>query len=410
LLVIVGGFAWCGTGLVMLVLPGISALIAGLGALSILIPATQRLLDHGTVDHVDACATHSRRHHHHHSERRQSMNRATLAELQRQRCYPSITVLVNTTPGSALTPSELDTTTRLTAEADGRLDGDISDTLRHHLIDRLRTVITEQAGQPSTDALAVFVSPDHTAAIRLGRRIDERVTIDDTFTTRDIVADLNRTAAYRVITISEQRGRLFIGDRQRLVEQHDTIWPLTRTDDQTPTTWARDLNRHLQHEHTAYPLPTVIAGVQRSIRKLVPSFADSIGIIAGNHDRTNTTDLHHASWPIVTDWLRTDAARALQQLDQALSANRYAGGIHEIWALAHDGRIATLVVENDYTLPARIDHNNQLHPADDRHHPAVNDDIVDDAIETVLQHGGTAIIVNGGVLADHNHIAAILRY
>ena len=338
------------------------------------------------------------------------MNRATLTELQRQRCYPSITLLINTTPGTPLTPAEIDTTTRLTSHTDDRLDGDISDTLRHTLIARISELIGEHAAQPSTHALALFVSPDHTAAVRLGRRIEERVTIDDTFTTRDLVADLNRTALYRVITISERTSRLFIGDRQRLIEQRNPPWPLTRTDDHTPTTWNRDLTNHLRAEHATHPLPVVIAGVQRSLRKLAPELTATIGVIAGNHDRTNATELHHAAWPIVTDWLRTDADRAMQQLDDARSANRYAGGIHEIWPLAHDGRIATIVVETGYALPARIDDNNQLHPATDPHHPDVNDDIVDDTIETVLQHGGNAIIVNNGALHDHQRIAAILRY
>ena len=338
------------------------------------------------------------------------MNRATLNELQRQRCYPSITMLINTTPGTPLTPSELDTSARLVCQTDDRLEGDISDTLRHNLITRLTDLITEQAGQCCTQALALFVSPEHIAAVRLGRAIDERVTIDDTFTTRDLVADLNRTALYRVITISEQSSRLFLGDRQRLVEQRDNTWPLTRTDEHTPTTWARDVDRNLRSEHSTLPLPTVIAGVQRSVRKLAPTLTDAIGVIPGNHDRTSATELHNAAWPLVTDWLRTDATRAMHQLDQALSTNRYAGGIHEIWPLAHDGRIATLVVENNYTLPARIDANNQLHPANDPHHPDVNDDIIDDAIETVLQHGGNTIIVNTGTLQHHQHIAAILRY
>jgi hypothetical protein len=337
-------------------------------------------------------------------------NHATLAELQRQRCYPSITVLINTTPGVALTPSELDAASRLTAHVDHRLDGDVTDNLRHDLIDRLRALIEENARQPSAHALALFVSRDHSAAVRLGHSVEERATIDDTFTTRDLVADLNQTVTYRVITISEQRSRLFIGDRQRLVEQRDDAWPLTRGDDDSPATWARNLDHQLQNEHATSALPTVIAGVQRSIRKLAPTLEDPIGVIAGNHDRTSTADLHHAAWPLVTDWLRSDATRALEQLDNALSANRYAGGIHEIWPLAHDGRVATLVVESDYVLPARIDHHNQLHPAEDAHHPDVNDDIVDDTIETVLHHGGAAIIVNHGVLADHHHIAAILRY
>ena len=339
------------------------------------------------------------------------MNRATLNELQRQRCYPSITLLLNTTLGTALTPSELDTTTRLVCQADDRLDGDISDTLRHHLIARLNALLEEQAGQPATRALAVFVSPDYSAAVRLGRPIADRVTIDDTFTTRDLVADLNRTALYRVVTISERTTRMFLGDRQRLVEQRDNTWPLTRSDEHTTTTWTRDVNQRLRNGDTTHPLPTVIAGVQRSVRKLAgPALTNSIGIIPGNHDRTTATELHTLAWPLVTDWLRTDATRAMTQLEHARSTNRYAGGIHEIWPLAHDGRIATLVVETDYTLPARIDANNQLHPATDPHHPDVNDDIIDDTIETVLQHGGTTIIGNNHTLTDHQHIAAILRY
>ncbi len=339
------------------------------------------------------------------------MNRATLNELQRQRCYPSITLLLNTTPGSTLTASEIDTVHRLIAHTDDRLDGDVSDTLRHDLIGRLKSLLNQQAGQPSTRALAMFISPDHSAAVRLGRPVTERVTIDDTFTTRDLVADLNRTAVYRVVTISERTVRAFLGDRQRLVEQRDDTWPLTRTDDHTPTTWARDLTQRLRTDDTTHPLPTVLAGVHRSVHKLAgTAVTDSIGIIRGNHDRTPTSELHTLAWPLVTDWLRADATRAMTQLEHARSTNRYAGGIDEIWALANDGRIATLVVEADYTLPARIDTNNQLHPADDPNHPDVNDDIIDDTIETVLQHGGTAIIVTNDTLRDHDRIAAVLRY
>ncbi len=338
------------------------------------------------------------------------MNRATLNELQRQRSYPSITVLVNTTPGATLSPSETDAAIRLACHADTRLDGDVSDPLRNTLITRLTDLIHEQTNERSAHALALCVSADYTAAVRLGRNVTERVIIDDTFATRDLVADLNRTALYRVITISERTTRLLIGDRQRLVEQRDNTWPLTRDDDQTHTSWTRDIAHHLRTEQTTHPLPTIIAGVQRSIRNLTPNLFDTIGIIPGNHDRSSWMELHNAAWPLVTDWLRTDTARAMQQLDHARSTNRYAGGIHEIWPLAHDGRIATLIVEDTYTLPARIDHNNQLHPTTDRDSPDVNDDVIDDTIETVLQHGGNTIIVNHDTLRDHQHIAAILRY
>ncbi len=33
-----------------------------------------------------------------------------------------------------------------------------------------------------------------------------------------------------------------------------------------------------------------------------------------------------------------------------MSTSRYAGGIHEIWPLANEGRIDTLIVEEDYAV------------------------------------------------------------
>ena len=338
------------------------------------------------------------------------MNRATLNEVQRLRCYPSVTLLLNTTPGAPLTSAERSTAQVLMQQVDDRLEGDVSDALRLSLTTRLATLVDEQAGERSTQAVALFVSPEYAAALRLGSVVDERVTVDDTFTTRDLVADLNRTALYCVMTVSERRVRRFVGDRQRLVEERNETWPLDREDHQGLTAWTRDVNTQLRAEHVTRPLPTVIAGVQRSVRQLAPNVIDSIGVIPGNHDQATADELHRAAWPFVDRWLGTDAAHTIDHLDEAVSAHRYAGGVNEVWALAQDGRIDTLVVERGYRFPARIDENNQLHPADDATHPDVNDDVVDDAMEIVLQLGGHVVIVDDQALAEHQRIAAILRY
>jgi len=339
------------------------------------------------------------------------MNKALLTELQRQRSYPSITLLLNTTPGTELTANEVDTAFRLACEADTRLEGDVSDRLRTALISRLADLIREQTDQRSARALALCVSLEYTAAVRLGRTVEQRLIIDETFATRDLVADLNRTAHYRVVTVSERTTRLLIGDRQRLVEQREHPWPLTRGDDENASAWTRTVARHLRHEQRRYPLPTVVAGVQHSVRQIVtPDLFETIGVIPGNHDRSSWMALHTAAWPLVTDWLRHDQRHAMTRLDQAVSTSRYAGGINEIWPLANEGRVDTLIVEEDYAMSARIDHNSQLHPADDADHPDVNDDIIDDTIEAVLRNGGSAVITAPAALKQHQRIAAILRY
>jgi hypothetical protein len=254
------------------------------------------------------------------------MNRATLAEVQRLRCYPSITLLMNTTPGVPLTPSERGTAQGLLQRLDDGLEVDVSDALRLSLTTRLANLVDEHAA--------------------------ERVTVDDTFTTRDLVADLNRTALFCVRTISERRLRRFVGDRERLVEERNEVWPLDRAERQGQAAWTREVDNRL----------------------------------------------------------RADATHAIDHLDDAVSAHRYAGGVHEVWALAHDGRIDTLIVERGFRFPARIDENNQLHPAEDPEHPDVNDDAVDDTMEIVLQHGGHVVIVDDQALAEHQRIAAILWY
>ena len=337
------------------------------------------------------------------------MNRATLADLQRRTGYPSITVLFNTTPGTTLSADELIRARQLIDQVQQRLIGDVPDETAAPLISQLGQLLDEQDSAQSAHALGLFVSPNHAAVVRLGRPVEERVIIDNTFATRDLVADLNRTARYRVVTLSEQKTRLLIGDRHRLVEERNESWPMQR-DGLSATSWVRDVAHRLREENMQNPLPTVIAGVDRTVRRsIIPALFDTIGFIPGNHDRTGWADLHNAVWPLVTDWLRADGNRAIEALKGAKSACRFAGGIEEVWALAVEGRIDTLVVEDRYAVAARIV-NGHLELAEDREAPDVIDDIVDETIEAVLGRDGKTVIVADGELITHGRIAAVLRY
>lgn len=339
------------------------------------------------------------------------MNRALLADLQQRRAYPSVTILLPTTPGPTLTAEDRQRALRLVEHAGNRLTGDTSDEVREAVVRSLTDLIEAQVGQRATVALAVCASPEFATTVSLGRTVEARVVVDDTFATRDLVADLNRTALYRVIAVSSRRTRLLIGDRQRLVEERSASWPLERSEEDSHATWTRRVATRLAEEHAAHPLPTVVAGVERSIRQLVALDAlPTIGVVAGNHDRTGAGELHNAAWPIVSDWLRTDRDRALAGLDEARSMRRYAGGLDEIWSLAADGRVNLVVVEDGYRVAARIDEHHQLHPTADVEAPDVIDDVVDELIEQVLRQGGEAVIVADGELAEHGRIAAVLRY
>jgi hypothetical protein len=342
------------------------------------------------------------------------MNRALLAELQRLHAYPSITILMPTTPGRSsgdvMSPDDYTQLLHLADLADRRLDGDVPEEQRVDLVRTITRLIEQSVEEPPTRAIAICVSPQYSAIVRLGREVRPRVVIDDTFATRDMVADANRTAVYRVITVSDRKARSLVGDRQRLVEERNDHWPLLRDDDQSLAAWSRAVSHAVRSEHVSSPLPTVVAGVDRSVREILKAgHVEHIGVVPGNHDRTGWADLHTMAWPLVSDWLRSDSSRALHRLEEAVGEQRFAGGIAEVWELAQEGRVQMVVVENGYEFPARV-HDGHLVAATDPMAPDVIDDAVDDLIETVLRKGGTAVIVEDGDLSQHDHLAAVLRY
>jgi hypothetical protein len=344
------------------------------------------------------------------------MNRALLAELQRLTCYPSVTILQNTTLSQtspeprSLHPDDVTVLIHLADLVDRRLEHDVPDEQRREIITTIMEIIATCANEPPTTALAICVSPQHRAVVRLGNEVRSRVIIDDTFATRDMVADLNRTAAFRVVTVSEGKARLLLGDRTRLVEERGRTWPLHRDDDQSLAQWSRAVSHAVQSAWREFPLPTVVAGSDRSMRELLKLNAlEPIGTVSGNHDRTGWADLHRLTWPLVLEWLRGDAERARRSLDAARNANRYAGGLDEVWELAQDGRVELLVVEEDYVVAARIS-DGRLERAKDSWAPDVVDDAVDELIEIVNKAGGEAVIVPAGDLSHLDRVGAVLRY
>jgi hypothetical protein len=338
------------------------------------------------------------------------MNHALLAELQRLSAYPSVTVLLNTTPADPMRDDDVRRLDSLISDAERRLADDRDAVDRDRVVASLRALLLEAALQPATRAVALCASPDYRAVVRLGREVRDRVVVDDTFATRDMVADLNRTAVFRVITVSDRKARVLIGDRNRLAELRDDRWPLVRDEEESPTAWQRTMTDALEAECLGHDIPTVLAGVARTMRDVQRSIQRTpIATITGGHDRTGWAELHRLAWPLVVDWMRQDGQRAMQRLEDARGARRFAGGLDEVWSLAHDGRVQLLVVEEGYDVPARLD-DGRLVPTSDALGPGVIDDAVDELIEAVLLRGGEAVIVPSDTLADHDRVAAVLRY
>lgn len=337
------------------------------------------------------------------------MQQAVISDLHRRTGYPSVTILVNTTPGQPFSGAQRTAIEQFIRTAERRLDGDVDDATRAAVVARLEGLLADAQDAPATQAWALCATTDFATAVRLTRPVVERVVIDATFATRDLVADLHRRTPFRVITVSEHMVRVLYGDQGALTERVDERWPLKRDEDQSLEQWMRAIARELEFEARLDDMPTVLAGVDRTVMRTIAAVEFvPIGIIPGNNDRSGWDQLFAAALPMVAAWSEAQQVEALAYLDGARSRRRYASGCDELWVLAHEGRIAHVVVEDGFRPSARII-NGRMVPADDTEAPDVVDDVVDEIIEVVMRFGGRATIVTDGALGG-DRIAAVVRY
>lgn len=343
------------------------------------------------------------------------MNQSLLRHLQSVQEFPCITLLHSTVPGQRMATDDIRGLLRLVDEAQDRLRGRVSDNEVEHYALRLEQLVAHAAADVATEAVAICVSGGVGEVVRLGVPVRSRCVIDDTFATRDMVVDSKRTAVFRLFTVSEQRVRSFVGDRRRLVEERDSGWPIVRSEDQSDRQWAKAVADAVERVQERDPLPVVLAGCVRSTRVLLESTRlHCIDSIPGSHDRTSWAALHELVWPLVDRWLRTDREEALRRLERARSNRRFAGGIEEVWELAREGRVDLLVVEEQFEVRALVTagqfERSEGAATESLGGGRVVDDAVDDLIETVLRHGGDAVIVPEGDLVEYGRLAAVLRY
>src|SRR5262249_31618626 len=153
------------------------------------------------------------------------------------------------------------------------------------------------------------------------------------------------------------------------------------------------------HESNGFPL--VVVGVERNLafyREVTRQSASIVGMLAGNHERTSPSVLGKLVWPVFEAGATVRRTEALVQLDDAVSAQRHAAGIAQVWRAAARRKCRILLVEKEFHYRA------DLSPEGDRLLPYTGqgaralDDVVDEVIERVMNPGGEVFFYPAGDL------------
>lgn len=357
------------------------------------------------------------------------ITRHDLDQLQSLTRVPALSILLpthRTSPNNKQDPIRVK---NLVDEATQRLGAEFSQRELEPLLKQLESLVNTIDYPYTLDGIAMYVSHDFAKLYHLPFSVPARVVIDQTFATRDLVYGMHRALRYWVLLLSQASTRLLAGTGETLEEVYDQTFPIQMTGPgaTAPLPYDADSSylddrhrRFFQQVDSAFStyakeeaLPLIVGGVDRQISffREVSQYSSLIaGTLTGNFDRASIHELTPQVWSIVQSVRKAQQTSALQELDQAMGAQKVVSTVEEAWRLAQDGRGKLLLVEKNYHVPAIVTVNGGLELVEQVGGVEVMDDAVDEIIEAVLAKGGSVAIVEDGALSVHQHIALILRY
>jgi hypothetical protein len=358
--------------------------------------------------------------------------RSELKRLQKHRDYPSISLLAPTHRTAPANKRDRIVVKNLVSKAVKRLQVEFKKRDVASLVQNLNKLVTGLDWEHALDGLALFASRDVAEAVSLPFRVKARVAIDATFATRDLVFTFNRAPRYRVLVLTEKPTRLFDATTNVLTEITTKPFPMVHKGpggasrlpggvginrsavrDESHRQFFRKVDDALASIQKTDHLPVVVVGVERYLAFYQEMTRDPhaiVGFVSGSYDQPQPSALGKLVWPVFQAGSTLTRTRALVRLDEAVSANRHASGIDQVWRAAFEKRCQTLLVETGFDHPADLSaQGDRLLPYSGQGAAAL-DDAVDEVIEKVLASGGDVFFYEAGTLELHQRIAAVLRY
>jgi hypothetical protein len=358
------------------------------------------------------------------------LSRAELKSLQAHRDYPSVSVLAPTHRTAPRNKQDPIRVKNLVRKAIDRLHKEFKRREVADVVKNLQDAVKSVAWAHTLDGLALFASKSKSLVVYLPFKVKPRAMVDETFATRDLVYALNRAVPYRVLLLGHT-ARLYDAWTTVLEEHRGKPFPLehrgpggaaklpggpgvnpSAVRDDATRQFFKAVDDAVAAVHKADPRPLMVVGAERNLaffKEVTANPAAVVGMLAGNHDRTEPTALGKLVWPVFDQGATLRRTEALVELDAAVDANRHASGIDQVWRAAAGGRVKTLLVEKDFEHPADVAPGGDRLLAYTGEGPQALDDAVDEAVERVLETGGEVYFYQPGDLDTHQKIAAVLR-
>jgi hypothetical protein len=341
-----------------------------------------------------------------------------------------VTIILNTHRTSPDNKKDSLTLKNLIKEAEERLFADEKKRDAKQLVERLKDLESKIDHNHNLESLILFVNEDVAEYTRLPIAVEERVIIDNTFATRDLVRAMHFETNYYVLVLSQQKVRLIEAFNDKVVYEIGNPFPMENTQfystnkaelsnaSRQTNLIAEFFNRvdkEVNQIRKENPLPVLICTEESNYHEYLKIADQKQSVFDAYLNKNRVDEKGHAivteAWKIVQDYtIEKNNARKIE-LQKAVSQNKFLSDTNEIWQAIKQGRIQTLFIEQGNFQPAIWEKDQIQYVSDElRDKKEVVDDIYDELIELNMNYGGDVVFLPKGELSDFNGFGAITRY
>ena len=316
----------------------------------------------------------------------------------------------------------------LIKEAEARLLATCDRSLASGIVDKINKMAEDINHRHNLESLIIFANEDIAEYTRLPVVVENRVVVDKTFATRDIVRALHHEASYYLLVLSRDRARLIEAFNDNVVREIETGFPMINTGlnpvqrteaavGNRPTNllleFFNQVDKQLNEVHKENPLPVIICTEESNYPEYVKT-ADRKEIIAGKLNGNRMQEkAHHivdAAWPVVQKLILEENKQRLAELHAAVSSRNFFTDFNDIWQAVNNGQGKTLFVKKGYFQHAKLENNTIELVSPEQAEQANVDDIIDEMIEKNLEFGGDTVFVSGDDLEKFQGLVLVTRY
>ncbi|MCS6818972.1 MAG: hypothetical protein NZ522_03405, partial [Chitinophagales bacterium] len=292
--------------------------------------------------------------------------RISLSKLKDIRSEHCVTILMNTHRTHPENKQDEIRLKNLIKEAEERLlqyekKRDVSP-----IIKNLHQLEKEIDHQYNLESIVLFANEEIAEYVRLPISVQERIIIDKTFATRDLLRALRQETHYYVLLLSRQKIRLMEAFNDKVITENVKPFPIKNTQFYSTSgdklsdvglqsnligEFYNRADKELQEIVKRNPLPVLICSETSAYHDYL-QITDNKKIFFDIHlNKNRVDDPAHAiaseAWHLVRDYIEEKNNQRKSELLTAVNQNKFLTDLNEIWQAVREGRIQTLFVEQN---------------------------------------------------------------